>query len=298
MRVRVGFGAGTQGLARDGDRFGELVDGLEQVGFDSLWVSERATGPIPDPMVALAFAAGRSRRIKLGTSVQVLPGRNPLLLAKAWASLDRISGGRALPAFGLGVVDPTEQQAFGVTREERAAWFDEALPLVRRLWTEDTVDHDGPRFHYRGVSLGIQPVQQPPDVWLGGRSPGELRRVGRLSDGWLPSFTTPAEAAAGRVVVEEAAEAAGRAIDPEHFGALVLYARTGIPAAFLAAISARLRGVEPTDVIPVGLDRVRDRLEGFVAVGFSKLVLVPLEEPRSWMEELEDVAKAVFDLQT
>src|SRR5439155_1544238 len=128
MRVRVGYGAGTQGLARDGDRFGELVDGLEQVGFDSLWVSERATGPIPDPMVALAFAAGRSRRIKLGTSVQVLPGRNPLLLAKAWASLDRISGGRALPAFGLGVVDPTEQQAFGVTREERAAWFDVAFP--------------------------------------------------------------------------------------------------------------------------------------------------------------------------
>src|SRR5262249_17390354 len=133
VKVRIGFGGG----ARSGDRvdgFAELVDGLEANGFDSLWCSERAAGPIPDPVVALTVPAGRPRRLKLGTSVQVLPGRNPLLLAKQWASLDVLSGGRALPAFGLGVVDPGEQQAFGVARTERASWFDEALPLVRRLW--------------------------------------------------------------------------------------------------------------------------------------------------------------------
>ena len=80
----------------------------------------------------------------------VLPGRNPVIVAKELATLDRLSGGRLLPAFGLGVADAHEQQAFGVAREERAAWFDEALPLIRRLWTEDKVDHDGPRFHYEG----------------------------------------------------------------------------------------------------------------------------------------------------
>jgi len=89
----------------------QLVDALERNRFDSIWCSERASGPMPDPMVALAFAAGRTTKLKLGTSVQVLPGRNPVLLAKQWAALDVLSGGRALPAFGLGIVDPVEQQA-------------------------------------------------------------------------------------------------------------------------------------------------------------------------------------------
>src|SRR5437763_12515414 len=140
MKIRIGVGLTALAPASDGEHFGALVDELERLGFDSLWLSERATAPSPEPMVGLAFAAGRTRRLKFGTSVQVLPGRNPVLLAKAWATLDRLTNGRALPAFGLGVVDPLEQQAFGVAREERAARFDEALSLMRRLWAEDTVD--------------------------------------------------------------------------------------------------------------------------------------------------------------
>ena len=296
MKVRVGYGIGTQGLADGGARFAELVDALETLGFDSIWCSERATGPIPDPMVSLAFAAGRTERMKLGTSVQVLPGRNPVLLAKQWASLDRLSGGRALPAFGLGVVEPLEQQAFGVTREERSPWFEEALPLIRRLWTEDAVDHHGERFHYEGVSIGTRPVQASPDVWLGGRAPGELRRVGRLADGWLPSFCTPAQVAAGRVIVEDAAAAAGRAIDPEHFGAMVFYARDAVPETYGRAVSARLQ-FDLADVIVVGIPALRDRLEEFVSVGFSKLVLVPVQEAASWSTELDELATGLLDLQ-
>jgi probable F420-dependent oxidoreductase len=236
--------------------------------------------------------------MKLGTSVQVLPGRNPVLLAKEWASLDVLSNGRTLPAFGLGVVDPTEQQAFGVAREERAAWFDEALPLMRRLWTETTVDHDGPRFHYSGVGIGIRPVQQPPDVWLGGRAPGELRRVGRLADGWLPSFTTPAEAAAGREVVVETATAAGRTIDPEHWGALVAYAHTEVPPAIAELVAKRLPGADPADVVPIGHDALRTVLEGFIAEGFTKLVPVPFGTAvDNWEQELTALAAATLDLQ-
>ncbi len=252
MKVRIGYGIGTQGLADGGARFGELIDALEALGFDSIWCSERATGPIPEPMVSLAFAAGRTKKLKLGTSVQVLPGRNPVLLAKQWASLDVLSGGRALPAFGLGVVEPHEQQAFGVTREERAPWFDEALPLIRRLWSEDVVDHDGPRFHYEGVSIGTRPVQQPPDVWLGGRAPRELRRVGELADGWLPSFCTPAQVAEGREMVEAAAATTGRTIDDEHYGAMVFYARTEVPEPYASMVGARL-GFDAAEVIAVGL---------------------------------------------
>src|SRR5207302_2458347 len=209
MKVRIGYGLGTQTVV-DPERFGALVDELERLKFDSLWLSERITGTAFDPLVGLAYAAGRTAKLKLGTSVMVLPGRNPVLVAKELASLDRLSGGRVLPAFGLGVVDPNEQQAFGVAREERAAWFDEALPLIRRLWTEDAVDHEGPRFTYRNLTVRPRPVQSPPDVWLGGIAPSELRRVGRQGDGWLPSFCTPDDAIAGRGVVEKAAADAGR----------------------------------------------------------------------------------------
>jgi probable F420-dependent oxidoreductase len=298
VKVRVGYGLGVRGPGVDGGRFGALVDGLEDLGFDSLWLSERATGPIPDPLVGLSVAAGRTRRLKLGTSVQVLPGRNPVLLAKEWATLDRLSGGRALPAFGLGIVEPVEQQAFGVAREDRAPLFDEALAVMRRLWTEDTVDHDGERFHYRGVGIGIRPVQQPPDVWLGGRAPGELRRVGRLADGWLPSFTTPELCVEGRTAVQAAATAAGREIDPEHWGVLVPYAHGTVPRAIAQLVEQRLPGVDVTEVVAVGLDALRARLERYVAVGFSKLVAVPFEEPGDWERELEQLAAAVLDLQT
>jgi probable F420-dependent oxidoreductase len=295
VKVRIGFGGGARGPTERIHQFGELVDALEARGFDSLWCSERATGPMPDPMVALSFAAGRSRKLKLGTSVQVLPGRNPVLLAKQWAALDVLSGGRALPAFGLGVVDPREQQAFGITREERAPWFDEALPLIRRLWSEQSVDHDGPRFHYEEASIGTLP-SHPLDVWLGGRAPVELRRVGRMADGWLPSFCTPEQVARDRVAVDEAADAAGRSIDPEHFGAMVFYTLGSIPEAYAKTLAAR-RGVDPDEVIVTGFPALRDRLEQFVSVGFTKLVPVPMHDVTSWPDELDALATAVLDLQ-
>ncbi|HEY7135944.1 MAG TPA: TIGR03619 family F420-dependent LLM class oxidoreductase [Acidimicrobiia bacterium] len=297
MKVRVGFGLGVAADV-DADGFVTLVDDLERLGFDSLWLSERVTGPAPDPLVALAVAAGRTRKLKLGTSVQVLPGRNPVLLAKEWASLDRLSGGRALPAFGLGIVSATEQQAFGVTREERAPIFDEALPLIRRFWTEDHVDHAGTRFTYKDLTVLPKPVQQPPDVWLGGRAPSELRRVGRLADGWLPSFAMPVAVAEGRERVLAAAHDAGRDIDPEHWGALVAYTHGELPDTVAAALASRLPGVDPREAIPVGHQALRTRLEEFLAVGFSKLVPVPLGgPPGTWTEELEALAAATLDLQ-
>jgi probable F420-dependent oxidoreductase len=297
MKVRIGYGLGTQrGL--DASTFAALVDALEELRFDSLWLSERVSGDAPDPIIGLAIAAGRTQRMKLGTSVQVLPGRNPALLAKELASLDVLSGGRLLPAFGLGVANPVEQQAFGVAREERAAWFDEALPLVRRLWLEDEVTHDGPRFHYEGLRVLPKPLQRPPDVWMGGKAPSELRRLGRLADGWLASFSTPADCAAARPLIEAAAADAGRAIDPEHFGSMVFYTDGPIPEPLAAIAAARNPGAAPEDLVAVGLDGLRRRVEEFVAVGFTKLVLTPIGSPTDWRAELEPLADAVLPLQT
>jgi probable F420-dependent oxidoreductase len=296
MKVRIGYGLGNQ-RALTSERFNELVDALEALRFDSLWLSERVSGDAPDPIIGLSVAAGRTTRLKLGTSVQVLPGRNPALLAKELASLDVLSGGRLLPAFGLGVANPAEQQAFGVARNERAAWFDEALPLVRRLWTEDAVDHDGARFHYEGLRVMPKPVQQPPDVWLGGKAPAELRRVGRLGDGWLASFATPDVCAAARPVIEEAAADAGREIDPEHFGAMVFYSHGEVPEPIKALIASRNPGTDPDELVPDSLDRLEAQLESYIARDFSKLVLVPLNEPADWRAELEPLADRLFALQ-
>lgn len=291
MKTRIGYGLGTRTPTLDGARFGDLVDALEDLRFDSLWLSERVTGACPDPIVGLAVAAGRSRKLKLGTSVQVLPGRNPNLLAKAWASLDRLSTGRALPAFGLGVVDAGEQAAFGVPRKERAARFDELLRTLRRLWSGEEV---------AGVTIAPLPVQDPLEVWLGGAAPSELRRVGRLGDGWLPSFCTPEDVADGRPVIEAEAESCGRALDAEHWGALVPYlaAPGPLPGPLVAVIAARRPGVDPGRIVPTGLDATRRALEGFLAVGASKFVLVPVVEPEDWGSHLQDVADAVLDLQS
>src|ERR1700712_1369397 len=174
MKVRIGYGLGNL-RPLSGEALGALAEGLERNGFDSLWLSERISGPAPDPVIALTFAAARTKKIKLGTSVQVLPGRSPARLAKSWATLDALSGGRALPAFGLGIVHPVEQQAFGVERKQRAAIFDEALPLIRRLWEEDAADHDGEHFHYEGMTVLPHPKKHL-DVWLGGKAALDVRR--------------------------------------------------------------------------------------------------------------------------
>lgn len=282
MKVRIGYGIGTQGMGVPGETFAAVVDALEREGFDSLWLSERVNSAAVDPVVGCAFAAGRTTRLKFGFSVLVLPGRNPVLLAKALASLDVLSQGRLLPAFGLGAADPAEQQAFGVERSERAARFDGDFAAFRQAWAD----------------MRPEPMQSPIDVWLGGRAPSELRRVGRLGDGWLPSFTTPADAARGRVEVEQAAADAGRAIDPEHWGVLLAYSYEPLPDAVVERLRRRLPDADPRAVIPVGLPALRERVEEFCAVGFSKFVLVPAFEPPSWDDEVAAVAAAVLPLQT
>ena len=297
MKIRIGLGLGTQTLAGDAERFPGFVDALEARGFDSLWLSERLTGPAPDPLVALAMAAGRTRRLKLGTSVLVVPGRNPVVLAKELATLDRLSGGRLLPAVGLGAPVPAEHRAFGVERGQRAGLFDEAVGLIRRLWTEDDVHHDGEHFHLDGVTLRPRPLQDPVDMWLGGTSPSELRRTGRLGDGWLPSFTVPSEVEAGWATINEVAARHDRAIEDEHLGVLVLYTRGGLPDAIAQVVAARRPELDPHEVVPDGVDGLRRQLERFIAVGASKFVVVPLADPADWDAELDELAAEVKSLE-
>lgn len=298
-KVRVGLGLGAR-TALNGREFGAVVDEMEAVGLDSLWLSERISGPAPDPIVAMSYAAGRTARLKVGTSVLVLPGRNPVVLAKELATLAVMSGGRLLPAFGLGVADGREHQAFGVQRTERAAWFDEALAVMRACWTGAPVDHHGARFHYEG--LVVQPVPLRLDVWLGGIAPSELRRVGRLADGWLPSFVTPADAAGGRRVIEAVADEHGRAIDGDHFGALIPFLRDAaatIPDRLAADLRRRRPDVDDSRrLVPVGWAAVQATIRAFVDVGTTKFVLVALDEPTTsddWLAHVREASEVASE---
>ena len=293
MKIRIGVG--SAGATASMEAMAELVAGLDEFGFDSLWLSEVLTGPVLDPVVGLAWAAASNPRLKVGTTM-LLPGRNVLRLAKQLASLDRLSQGRLLVTLVPGLTFSPEREAIGVEPRQRGAFIDEALPLLRRLWAGETVSHDGPAGTLRDVKLSPLPVQQPLEVWLGGNVPAALERCGRLSDGWLPSLCTPEEAAAGRTVIEEAAARAGRSISPEHFGMSVGYASAPIDPDTARTMAARRpRSLELT---PVGYPALRKTLEQFIAVGFSKFVVRPLVTPKSWRAELEALAGAVGDLQT
>lgn len=299
MKIRIGYGLGTRTITNEADSFGGFVDDLERLGFDSLWLSERIGGGAPDPLIALAYAAARTTKLKLGTSVLVVPGRNPVLLAKELATLDRLSNGRLLPAFGLGQADPHEQQAFGVERGDRAKIFNEVLPLLRRLWTEPSVDHDGAFFHYEGVTVQPRPVQDPIEIWLGGIAPSEIRRVGRLGDGWLPSFCTADDIATAIPIINETAAEHDRRVDPEHIGALIAYSDGEVPDALARFITKRRPDLDPTEIVPVGLPAVRVTIEKMIAAGASKFVLLPLSEPAAdgWSAELERIATELKPLE-
>lgn len=301
VKIRVGLGLGVRTTLNDSS-FLRVVDEMERLRFDSLWLSERIGGSAPDPLVAMSMAAARTTRLKFGMSVMVLPGRNPVVLAKELATLDRMSDGRLLPAFGLGVADPHEQQAFGVERSARARIFDESLAILRACWTDEVVSHHGEHFHYESLRVEPKPVQRPPDVWLGGIAPSELARVGRLADGWLPSFVTPEDAARGWEAVTTKAAEHGRTIDPEHFGVLVPYSLTAPPAGLLAGLAQRRPDLEdPSVLVPVGWDQLAATIGRFIAVGASKFVIVPMAEPvgvDKWMDHLAEAAARLLPLQT
>jgi probable F420-dependent oxidoreductase len=299
MKVRIGFGLGTS-TDLHGPSYGVVVDTLERLGFDSLWLSERISGPAPDPLVAMAFGAGRTSKLKFGTSVMVLPGRNPVVLAKELATLSTMSNGRLLPAFGLGAVDPVEQQAFGVERSERARLFDEMLEVMRHCWTGRPFTHHGERYHYDEVTVLPAPARM--DVWLGGIAPSELRRIGRLADGWLPSFVTPSDVAAGRSVIESVSAEHDREIEDDHYGVLIPYGFGPIPERLRRMLAKRRPDLDdPGELVPSSWDELTALVQRFVDVGTSKFVVLPIVEPggvEGWVDHLTEAAAVLRPLET
>jgi len=295
--VKVRFAVAPDGTALARERLVGFADALEASAFDGVWLSDVPLAPTVDPLLGLALIAGRTTRLRLGANVVPL-GRNPFLLAKELAQLDQLSAGRLLLNFVPGLDQPGERQALGVTGADRGALLEETLGLLRSWWAGEVVEHHGTRWEFGGLPGVARPVQDPLEVWLGGRGPGALRRAGRIADGWLGAMMTPGEAEAAREHIQASARAANREVDPEHFGLSISYARTAPDESILAPMRSRRGDIDPRELLPVGAEGLRALVGAHVAAGLSKFVLRPAAPVDSWSEEVRWLADAILHLQT
>jgi probable F420-dependent oxidoreductase len=233
----------------------------------------------------------------LGANVVPL-GRNPFLLAKELAQLDRISQGRLLLSFVTGIGQPGEREALGLGDAGRGEVLEEVLPLLRAWWAGETVDHTSGRWSFTGLTAVARPVQDPLEVWLGGRGHMALDRVGRVADGWLGAQVTAPEARAARERIQASAENAAREIDPEHFGLSIAYARTAPESELLGVLTGRRPDIDPLTILPVGAQALRRAINDYVEAGLSKFVIRPAAGIDSWADETEWLADSILDLQT
>ncbi len=294
VKVRIGIGLGA---AAGPGGYAAVVDRLEAARVDSLWLSEMVFGPLVEPVVGMAHALSRTQRLKVGTGVSVLPGRNPVLVAKQLASLAALAPGRVLPVFGLQPARPQERSLFPVPAGRRGAVFDESLELLRLLLRQETVSFAGEFFTVEDATVGPLPAV-PLEIWLGGTAPRGLRRVGRFGDGWLASFITPAEARAGRAAIQAAAAAAGREVDPEHFGISLAVAADGLPAELVAAVRQRRPDADPARLAAASWDDARRLIDEYVAAGLSKFVIRPAAAATSLDEFIGHFTNDLMPLQT
>ncbi|MFZ1994318.1 MAG: LLM class flavin-dependent oxidoreductase, partial [Solirubrobacteraceae bacterium] len=230
--MKIRFAVAPQTASLTAQTMLEFAEALERSRFDGIWLSDLPLAPVLDPLLGLALAAGRTQRLRLGANVVPL-GRNPFLLAKELAQLDQLSGGRLLLSFVTGLGQPGEREALGLNGATRGAVLEEVLGLARAWWAGETVTHRSERWSFSELVSPGRPIQDPLEVWLGGRGPQALDRVGRVADGWLGAQLTPAETDVARTRILQAADRAEREIDPEHFGLSIAYTRDEPPAEVL-----------------------------------------------------------------
>ena len=293
VKIRIGVGLGPAAGPAD---FGGVVDQLESLGVDSLWLSEVVYSPQVDPFIGMAHALSRTTRLKVGTGVAVLPGRHPVLVAKQLASLAGLAPRRVLPVFGLRPARDRERDLFEVPAGRRAAVFDESVRLVRLLLEQETVTFHGEFFAVDDARIGPLPAK-PLDIWLGGSAPAALRRVGRLADGWLGSFITPDQARRGRDAIQAAAAEAGREIEDDHFGVSVAMATGAIPDGLAAIARARRPDVDPAELVGTGWAGTRRLIERYVEAGLSKFVVRPADAAMPFEAFVEGFVAELLPLQ-
>lgn len=239
--LAIGCTLPASSVAADPGALAALAHAAEDLGFDSLWLSDHvviperisssypyspdgrfptpATHPYLEPLAGLGYLAGATRHLRLGTHVLILPYRHPLLTAKMVASLDNLSGGRVDLGIGVGWMRE-EFEALGLSERvftRRGAATDEQLRILNAVWTEDVASFEGEFYRFNRLGAKPHPLQKPyPPIWVGGHSRAALRRTARFGDGWLPiggrppADLPPEAIAAGWQTIRTEAERVGR----------------------------------------------------------------------------------------
>jgi probable F420-dependent oxidoreductase len=213
-KVRVGFVVGDARRA----------PAYEHLPIDSLWVGGHVASPNPTPeaITSLARLSAVTSRVTIGTSILLLPLYAPAIVAKQVADLDRATGGRVVLGVGVGGEYPQEFRACQVPVAERGPRTDEAIPLLRRLWTGEEISHPGPFYAMEGVRVHPAPAQPGgPPIVVAGRKQAAMRRAARLGDGWMPYLYSPRRYAASVATIRTNAHDAGRDLDDFEWYAFV-----------------------------------------------------------------------------
>jgi probable F420-dependent oxidoreductase len=270
----------------------------EELGFRDLWVTENHVddGTCLDPVVALTYAASITRRIGVGASVVVLPIHHPLIVANQWATLDFVSGGRAILAVGLG--SERHYRDFQIPEARRVRRFREEVELIKALWTEERVTYRGQIYQVDNVRLANRPVRKPrPPLWMGVGHPDALRRTAALADGWMGSGgSSIAEFKASVPILKQALEAAGRDAANFPISKRVFMAVDERPGAARREVERWFTEVyhNPPGTDASGIhgtpEEVRERLEDLVAAGANHLLLNPISRHAEQVEAVAEVA--------
>ena len=292
--IQVGVTCPAEGL--------DFLPRIEELGFDSVWTGEHILfyGPTLDATVTLGAFAARTSRIKLGTAILLLPLRNPTVVAKAVSTIDVISGGRVLLGIGVGGEFPKEFEATGVPVNERGARANEAIRVIKQLWTESNTSFHGRWTNFDDVTMHPKPPQPGgPPVIVSGRSEAAQRRAARLGDGYMPYLFTPERFVQAKQRITEEAERGGRDLSGFHW---VLYQFTSIADRYEEAHEravARLSRQYNQDFSAIAdrycalgtAEQAAERLRAFAEAGVQHFILTPIVPAGATREHLEWYAR-------
>jgi len=281
-----------------------LVQRLETLGYDSVWTGDHVSfhNPLYESLTLLASYVPITRRIKLGIAVYLLALRAPAVAAKMTATLDVLSGGRLVFGVGVGGENPKEFELCGVPHRERGARVTEGIDVVRALWRDTPATFDGRFTRFTSVSIDPKPVQQPPPIWIGGRSDAALARAGRQGDGWVSYVVHADRYAQSLDKIRAAAAAAGRSMDG-FTAAHLVFITVGrdyetAKKAWVSVLSKRYnQDFEPL-VQRYGVigtpEQCAEQLERFRAAGCNYFLMSAIGDPRDERAQHEAIAAEIL----
>ncbi len=281
--MAIGIGLG---LARfpfqEVDSFWRWVELCENGGVDSIWQTDRliSNEPFLECITALAAIAGATQQLKFGMNVASAALRDPLVLAKQCATIDFLSKGRMLPAFGIGSARASEWQATGRGTKGRGKRTDEALDIISQLWRGEPVSLDGEHYQYHNAVISPLPAQRELPLWIGGSSAAAIQRTARIGTGWQAGLESPQQAGLAKKAIVEALKESGRHIDDDHYGTGFFFyfgkASDDIAQRELSRFSKLAPGKDLSHTIAIGAEQIHQRINQYAEEGISKFILRPM----------------------